>query len=105
MAARSSQRKAGERDPDRPGKDLVGDGLQTALERVIDLAAQLMANDHISDTRGQHDGHGDRRRGRYGEPGPEAHSGGSLRTYPTPLTVWISRGSPVASVFRRRYPT
>ena len=37
-----------------------------------------------------------RRRGRPG------HGGVSRRTYPTPRTVWISRGSPSASVLRRR---
>lgn len=30
------------------------------------------------------------------------HGGVSRSTYPTPRTVWISRGSPSASVLRRR---
>ena len=41
-------------------------------------------------------------------PQPGRHcpypSVGWRNTYPTPRTVWMSRGSPPASVFRRRYP-
>jgi lipid A disaccharide synthetase len=44
------------------------------LERLVDLAAQLVADDEEDEDRCEHDGERDRRRGCDRDPGPEAHA-------------------------------
>ena len=70
------------------------------LQRLVDLCAKLVADDEERDQRGEDRRDGDCRRGRERETRPERH--GSRSTYPKPRTVCISRGSPDASVLRRR---
>ena len=43
------------------------------LERLVDLAAELVAHDEEDEDRGEHDREGDRRRRRDRDPGTEAH--------------------------------
>ena len=84
--------------PERLVLDLGG----AVAKRGVKRAAELASHDDVDRDRGENDGERDRRSGRDGEAGPEAHD--SRKAYPTPRTVWISRGLPPASVLRRRYP-
>ena len=70
------------------------------LQGLVDLSEKLVAHDEERDQRGEDRGDGDCRGGRERETRPERH--GSRSTYPKPRTVCISRGSPDASVLRRR---
>src|SRR6185295_7077251 len=71
-------------------------------KRGVERAAQLVPHDDVHRNRGEDDREGDRRCRGDGETSAKAH--GSRRAYPTPRTVWISRGLSPASVLRRRYP-
>ena len=70
------------------------------LELLVNARAQVVAHDDVDDGGCDRNGrrHCDRRCDRKTQP--ERH--GSRRTYPVPRTVWISRASSSASVFRRR---
>ena len=70
-----------------------------AQERV-GLVAQRVPRAHLRGVRAADDRHRHDHRHDHGEAGAEAHDG--LAVYPTPRTVWIRRGSPSASVLRRR---
>ena len=76
--------------------DLIG----ARLQGRVGLAPKLVADDHEDDRRRDDDREPDGCRGDERQPGPKAHS--SRSAYPTPRTVWISRGLPPASVLRRR---
>ena len=67
---------------------------------VVDGAAQLVADDEVDDQRRGDDRERNGRSGDERETGAKAH--GSRSAYPTPRTVWISRGLPPSSVLRRR---
>jgi hypothetical protein len=71
------------------------------LKRLVDLAAQLAADDEEHEDRGKHHGEGHGTGGSDGDSGAKAHAD-SRRAYPTPRTVWIRRRLPPASVLRRR---
>ena len=84
--------------PERLVLDLGG----AVAKRRVKRAAELASHDDVDRDRRENHSERDRRRGRDGEARPEAHD--SRKAYPTPRTVWISRGLPPASVLRRRYP-
>ncbi len=69
-------------------------------QAVVDRPAKLAAGDDVDHRGGDHDRERDGRSGDEGETRAKAHA--SRRAYPTPRTVWISRGLPPASVLRRR---
>ena len=79
---------------------LVRDLLGSVAKGIVELRAKLTPDDDEDDDRRQHhrqrDGDG---RGQ-GEARAKGH--GSRSAYPTPRTVWISRGRLFASVLRRR---
>ena len=87
------------------GGDLLagGDLLGRRGQGVVGRAEQRIAGGQKrcggGDEHGDHDGH----RGGQDEACAEGHV--PRRTYPTPRTVCMHRGSPPASVLRRRYPT
>ena len=84
-------------------EDLDESGGGTApTQEIVHLAARPIACECVC--HGGHDRHPDRDRDRDQQRDAGAETHGSRATYPTPLTVWISRGSPPSSVFRRRYP-
>ena len=101
VAAGPSQREVGEVDAEGPGSDRVGDRLEPASEGPVYLPSQLTAHDQVDHAGGKQDRHGHSDGGYQREPGPKGHAG-SRSTYPTPRIVWMSRGSPSASVLRRR---
>ena len=78
----------------------AGDHLDAPAERVVDLGAELVPNDGVRDHGGECDRDRNRKRGRDGQAGPEAHC--SRSAYPTPRIVWMRRVWPPASVLRRR---
>ena len=78
----------------------LGDHVRLMSEVVVDIPAEAVADEGVDEARReQHrERHGEG--GEQGEPAPQAHF--SRSEYPTPRTVWISRGSPPSSVLRRR---
>ena len=74
--------------------------LAAAVREFVGRAEQRIAGGQErgggGDEHGDHDGH----RGGQDEACAEGHV--PRRTYPTPRTVWMHRGSPPASVLRRR---
>ena len=72
------------------------------LQRIVDGAAELVADDEVDDEGRGHDRKRNGSSGDQRETGAKAH--GSRSAYPTPRTVWIRRGLPPSSVLRRRYP-
>ncbi len=64
------------------------------------MSLQPIADQCVDQARGEQHRERDRQRGEQGEPAAQAHF--SRSEYPTPRTVWISRGSPPSSVLRRR---
>ncbi len=97
-----------------PRREALGDAFGLLSEVVVDVATQPVPYQRVDEHRRQQHRQGDRQRGEQGEPPAEAHlmrgrSAGeaeerpvSRSEYPTPRTVWINRGSPPSSVFRRR---
>ena len=79
---------------------LVRDLLGSVAKGVVELGAKLTPDDDEDDDRRQHHRQGDGRRCGQREAGSKAHC--SRSAYPTPRTVWISRGRLFASVLRRR---
>ncbi len=85
-----------------------GDVVHPLAQAVIDLVPELVPHREVHQRRGeQHDhGHGrgaaERQPGADRHPTPEAAHHSSRSTYPTPRTVWMSRGSPPSSSLRRR---
>ena len=63
---------------------------------------QLVPHDDVDDGRRGDDRDRNRGTSQQRNPQAEAHRYSSRSAYPTPRTVWIRRGSPSASVFRRR---
>src|SRR5581483_4607263 len=85
---------------DRPRGVWVPCDLRRVLrEQGVDLRVQLVPHHEVRRGGRGGDDDGDDERGDEREPGAEGH--GSRSTYPVPRTVWISRGSPPASVLRR----
>ena len=69
-------------------------------KRAVDLVEQLVLDEEVHRHRGA-DGR-DRDRGRGEQRHAQAEAHGSLSTYPTPRTVWMTRDSPPLSSLRRR---
>ena len=69
-------------------------------ETVVDLVTELVPDQDVDKCRGKYDSDRDCGRGHKHQPDAKAHD--SRKAYPTPRTVWISRGAPPASVFFRR---
>jgi hypothetical protein len=95
-AVEPRQRGAG---PPVADEDDLGLG---AAQRPVDRGPQVVADDDVGDDRRQRDGRRDGGGGERDDAPPERHGRGARRTYPTPRTVCSSRGSPRASVLRRR---
>ncbi len=79
VAARLAERGSGDPQEElaRPGLDRLhrnlGDHLDAAAERVVDLGAKLVPHDGVRDHGGERHCDGDRERGRDGQAGAEAH--------------------------------
>ncbi len=84
---------------ERESCDLVG----TLDQRCVDLLDELATRRRICGEGRKADRHRDCGGGDQGDAPPQRHDGRA--TKPTPRTVWMTRGSPPASVLRRRYPT
>src|SRR5262249_43801159 len=87
----------------RPVK--IDDVVGTRLKRVVDLSTQLVAHDEEDDEGGSDNCQRNSRCGDESQARPETEVlevHGSRSAYPTPRTVWIRRGLPPVSVFRRR---
>ena len=99
LARRAASRGSGRAPGRRTAESLIRSAW--SVEPLVDLAAELVAHADVGVARGEQ--HRDRDRGgrREREPHPQAHAT-SRSTYPTPRTVRIRRGSPPASVLRRR---
>ncbi len=80
----------------RPRRDL----LRACSQPVVDLVVERVLDDEPDDRRRGDDGQRDGGCGHEGEACAKTHL--SRRAYPTPRTVWMSRGSSLASVLRRR---
>ncbi len=74
-------------------------------QRVVHLPNQLVPHDDVGHDRGDQHSDGDRRGGGKSDSPAQRHPANldqSRRMYPTPRTVCSRRGSPPASVLRRR---
>ena len=88
--------------PRNHAERLERDLCRPILERFVDRGSQLLARDEVEEERRGDDGERDRGSRRDGDAGTERHD--SRSAYPTPRTVWMTRGAPPSSVLRRRYP-
>ena len=78
----------------------LGDHVGLVAQVVVDVAAQPVTDQDVDESRGEQHRERDRQRREQREPAAQGHF--SRSEYPTPRTVWISRGSPPSSVLRRR---
>ena len=95
----AGERRGGEEDA---VERLVRDLRRTLAQSIVDRGTELVADEDVDGRGRKNDRERDRGGGSKREADAKAH--GSRSAYPTPRTVWISRGLPPASVLRRRYP-